>query len=76
MPLSRFNLTRREIQVLWLLAKGKMNKEIAAELCIAEKTVEFHLGKLFMKLGARTRVEAVILIARAGLLEKTRDISC
>jgi DNA-binding NarL/FixJ family response regulator len=70
MPLSRFNLTQRELQVLWLLGDGKTNKEIAARLCVSEKTVEFHIGRLLSKLNVRTRTEAVLLIAQLGLFKK------
>jgi len=75
MPLSRFNLTRRELQVLWLLVDGKTNKEIAADLCICEKTAVFHVGRLLSKLDVRTRTEAVRLIAQLGLVKKCQGFS-
>lgn len=48
-PLAR--LTRRELQVLTLVAGGKMNREVAAELGISKRTVEFHRANLMDKLG-------------------------
>lgn len=53
-------LTEREREVLRLMVTGKSNKEIARALGITERTVEFHVGNLLSKLGAGSRVEAVI----------------
>jgi NarL family two-component system response regulator LiaR len=64
------NLTRRELQVLHLLVEGKTNKEIASELCICQKTVEFHLGSLFSKIKARTRTEAVLWAMQKRLVRR------
>jgi len=50
-------LTARELQVLRLVASGKTNKSIAAELFLSEKTVESHMSRLFGKLGVRSRAE-------------------
>jgi two-component system, NarL family, nitrate/nitrite response regulator NarL len=58
-PLS--TLTKRELQVLHCLGRGRSNKEIARELNLSEKTVKHHLGELFSKLQVRNRVEAAIL---------------
>lgn len=62
-------LTPREEQVLRLMAEGKTNKEIAAALSITERTVKFHVGAIFGKLGATNRTEAVRLAAQRGLVE-------
>ena len=62
-------LTLREEQVLRLMAEGKTNKEIAAALSITERTVKFHVGAIFGKLGATNRTEAVRLAAQRGLVE-------
>lgn len=59
-------LTPREEQVLRLMAEGKTNKEIAAQLSITERTVKFHVGAIFGKLGATNRTEAVRLAAQRG----------
>lgn len=57
-------LTERQGQVLALLASGKTNREIAAELVLSERTVERHLADVFGKLGVRNRSEAVALALR------------
>jgi DNA-binding CsgD family transcriptional regulator len=62
------SLTPREGQVLQLMAGGLRNKEIAAELGIAERTAAFHVGNVMGKLGADGRVEAITLAYRSGLL--------
>jgi DNA-binding NarL/FixJ family response regulator len=61
-------LTPRERAVLEQLARGLGNKQIAAALGISERTVKFHVGALFAKLGASTRTEAVAQAAHAGLI--------
>jgi DNA-binding NarL/FixJ family response regulator len=61
-------LTAREVQVLRLLAHGRANKEIAAELVISERTVKFHVSSILGKLGAGNRTEAVRLAVQRGLV--------
>jgi DNA-binding NarL/FixJ family response regulator len=61
-------LTRREIEVLRLLAAGLGNKEIAARLHISEHTAKFHVASILSKLGAATRTEAVTQGIRRGLV--------
>lgn len=61
-------LTGREAQVLRLLAQGRANKEIAAELVISERTVKFHVSSILSKLGASNRTEAVKLAVQRGLV--------
>lgn len=61
-------LTRRELEVLQMLAAGLGNKEIAARLSISEHTVKFHVGSILGKLGAGSRTEAVSLGIRRGLV--------
>jgi DNA-binding NarL/FixJ family response regulator len=60
-------LTPRESSVLQLLARGRSNKQIAAELGVSERTVKFHVSTLFTKLGATNRTEAVTRAVQAGL---------
>ncbi len=64
-PIS--NLTARELEVLRLVAGGKTNQEIAVILAISVKTVEKHLGEVFVKLGVASRVEAAVQAVRLGL---------
>jgi two-component system NarL family response regulator len=65
---TQLQLTPRELSVLRLLANGHSNKEIAAALGIAERTVKTHLGHLFEKLGVTSRTEAVRVATRRGLV--------
>jgi DNA-binding NarL/FixJ family response regulator len=65
-PLGR--LTRREQDVLELLARGYANKRIAFELGIAEKTVKAHVGRVLAKLGVTDRTQAALLAVREGLV--------
>jgi two-component system nitrate/nitrite response regulator NarL len=61
-------LTRREFDVLQLLAEGLPNKIIADRLQISEHTVKFHINALMDKLQAQSRTEAVVRAMRSGLL--------
>ena len=60
-------LTERERQVLELVARGMSNKEVGAELGLAEKTVKHYLTAVLQKLHVRSRVEAALLAQRHGL---------
>ena len=61
-------LTARQKEVLKLLATGLLNKEIADQLGIAERTVKFHVSEILAKLGAGNRTEAVAVATRKGLI--------
>jgi DNA-binding NarL/FixJ family response regulator len=61
-------LTDRETDVLRLLAGGKANKEIAAELMIGEKTVKTHVSSILNKLGVQSRTQAALYAAHNGLV--------
>jgi len=61
-------LTERETEVLKELALGKSNKEIAADLIIAEKTVRTHVSSILAKLGVSSRTQAVLHAVRSGLV--------
>ncbi|MEJ2732011.1 MAG: response regulator transcription factor [Anaerolineae bacterium] len=61
-------LTEREMEVLRELASGKSNKEIAAALVIAEKTVRTHVSNILAKLGVASRTQAALHAVRSGLV--------
>ena len=63
-----FGLTARERQVLALLAAGRTNREIGAELYMAEKTACVHVSRILSKLDVRSRTEAAALAHRVGLV--------
>lgn len=61
-------LTKREIDVLSLVAQGKTNRQIARDLYIADNTVKNHVRNILEKLGVHTRMEAVERASAAGVL--------
>jgi DNA-binding NarL/FixJ family response regulator len=61
-------LTRRESEVLQLLAQGLANKTIAERLGISEHTAKFHVNAILGKLGVQSRTEAIVQAARLGLV--------
>jgi DNA-binding NarL/FixJ family response regulator len=60
-------LTPREAEVLTLIARGKSNSEIAAELFVSAATVKTHINNLFAKIGVRDRAQAVRYALRHGM---------
>ena len=69
------DLTPREEEILRLVLAGRTNKAIAAEICISEKTVEFHLNRLYTKIGLRTRILAGMWAMQQGIrATRTREI--
>lgn len=62
------NLTGRETDVLNLLAHGKSNKEIAADLYVGETTVKTHVSNILMKLGVSSRTQAALYAVHAGIV--------
>jgi two-component system NarL family response regulator len=67
--ISSETLTDRELEVLTLLARGKSNKEIGANLFISESTVKGHLRRIFTKLNVVSRTEAIAAASRRGLVQ-------
>ncbi len=67
-PTSAHGLTKREVEVLRLLAQGMTNKEIAEELIVAIRTVDSHVRNILTKLGVATRSAATALAYRQNLL--------
>jgi len=61
-------LTEREREVLVLMARGMDNRELGAELYVSEATVRTHVGHVLAKLGARSRVQAVVVAYESGLV--------
>ena len=66
-PRPGSGLTERERQVLRLVAVGKANKDIAAKLCISERTARTHVSSILTKLGMTSRTQAALWAVREGL---------
>jgi DNA-binding NarL/FixJ family response regulator len=64
---SLSDLTPREIEILQLVLAGRTNKTIATRIFISEKTVEFHLDKIYTKIGMRTRMLAGMWAMQHGI---------
>ena len=65
------DLTARELDVLRLLAGGRANKEIAAELSLSERTTRTHVSSILSKLGLNSRTQAALWAVREGLVDVT-----
>jgi DNA-binding CsgD family transcriptional regulator len=66
---DRNELTAHELQVALVVAGGASNREAAAALFLSPKTIEFHLGHIYRKLGVRGRTELATLAVRRGWLD-------
>lgn len=66
--LDQLGITPRELEILEAIAAGFSNREIAERLFVSENTVKTHAGRLFDKLSARRRTEAVQRAKEAGLI--------
>jgi len=71
-PAATYGLTGREVLVLRLLAAGRTNAQIGAELFISPKTASVHVSSILRKLGVSGRAQAAATAERAGLLERTQ----
>jgi len=69
-PVAPFGLTARELEVLGLVAAGRSNQQIAAELFISPKTASVHVSNILAKLGVTSRVEAAATAHRLHLLDE------
>jgi DNA-binding NarL/FixJ family response regulator len=68
-PPTSARLTRRELEILELVAEGKSNSDVAKELWVTEPTVKFHLSNIYRKLGVTNRTEAARRARVHGLLD-------
>ena len=66
--LKDLGITRRELEILELIAHGMSNREIADKLFVSENTVKTHSSRLFDKLGAKRRTQAVQIGKELGLI--------
>src|SRR5437868_5317668 len=62
------SITRRELEILELIAQGMSNREIASKLFVSENTVKTHSSRVFDKLGAKRRTQAVQIGKEMGLI--------
>jgi DNA-binding NarL/FixJ family response regulator len=62
------SLTKRQIEVLQLMAQGQTNQEIADRMCITERTVKHHISEILQKLHLRNRVQVVAYAVRTGMI--------
>jgi DNA-binding CsgD family transcriptional regulator len=65
-----FGLSKRELEVLALIAEGRSNPEIGRRLFITRKTVAVHVSNILTKLGVSGRVEAAAAAIRLGITER------
>ena len=68
-PSPHTDLSDREVEVLGLLARGRTNRDIGAQLFISEKTAGRHVSNIFLKLDVHTRAEAARVAVEQGLLQ-------
>ena len=59
-------LTAQEIRVAAAVARGQTNREVAAELFLSPKTIDFHLGRVYRKLGIHSRTELATIVAEGA----------
>ncbi|MDE5715328.1 MAG: LuxR C-terminal-related transcriptional regulator [Anaeroplasmataceae bacterium] len=62
-------LTPRELEIFKLLIKNETTKSIASKLHISDKTVRNHISNVIGKLGVTSRTQAIILLAKSGMIE-------
>ena len=67
---AQVRLTKREIEVLSLVIEGKSSKDVADELFVSKRTVDFHLANVYSKLGVKNRLQALREASKRGLLPR------
>ena len=72
-PVAAHDLTRRELEILCLVAEGHSNSQLARMLWVTEQTVKFHLSNIYRKLGVANRTEASRWAQLNGLLANRPD---
>lgn len=60
-------LTPRELEILQLVVAGCSNRDIALEISVCEKTVEFHLDRIYKKIGVHSRIRAALWAIKKGI---------
>jgi two-component system, NarL family, response regulator DevR len=70
---ERFQLTAQQQRVLELAVEGRTDREIGEALCVSESTVRYHLQRLKLRLGARSKVELVRRAYAAGLIDASTE---
>ena len=68
---QQVKLTKREVEVLQRVIEGKSSKEVADELFVSKRTVDFHLANIYTKLSVTNRLQAFREATRRGLLKAT-----
>lgn len=68
-------LTRQQAKILQLICEGKLNKQIAYDLSIAETTVKAHVTAIMRKLGVQSRTQAVLMAQEASFASVLQDMS-
>ena len=72
---KQHGLTRREVEILLLVAEGESNAAVAKRLWVTEQTVKFHLSNIYKKLGVANRTEAAHWATQNGLLAPSSDVA-
>lgn len=68
-PMNGHLLTPRELEIFKLLIQNETTKSIADKLHISDKTVRNHISNVIGKLGVASRTQAIILLAKSGMIE-------
>src|SRR6266487_4314983 len=70
------DVSEREMEVLLLIARGMIPREIARSLAISEKTVRNHIGSIYRKIGIYDRAQVVVYAVKKGLIDLSREEPC